>query len=162
MNALAIEKSAILFVCTGNTGRSPMAEGLANQVLHWPSLGYHAFSRGIKVNPAKRTPEVNAVTVMRQLGANIADGEAQSITLYDIGQAEWVLTMTLTQRNDVRALDPHAAAKIMTLSECANGTMHDIPDAYGHDMAVYRATRNQIATYLKIIQDKVLRVINDT
>lgn len=152
LSAYAQSQDAILMVCTGNTGRSPMAEALANQDLHFAAANHPAFSRGIHVNPQKTLPEAKAVTVMRQWGINIAQHRAQPITPQDIATAEMVLTMTAEQKATLIQQDPQAAGKIFTLSECATGKNHDVIDAYGKDLRVYRQTRDQIAGYLRLIK----------
>ncbi len=150
--AFALKPHPILMVCTGNTGRSPMAEAIANDLLAYPRLGYPAFSRGIHVNPHKTAREANAIIVMQALNVNIAAGHAQPITKADIAKSYWVLTMTEAQKLNVIALDPLAATKVLTLSECAIGQNDDILDAYGRDLTVYRNTREQITHYLQLIK----------
>ncbi len=152
ISAFAQTPQKILFVCGGNTGRSPMAEGLANDFFDFPSKNYDAFSRGVNVNPKETTPEVNAVKAMNELHISIQSHHATPVTISDINSAELVLAMTLVQKNKLLALDPSAGNKIFTLSQCANGTQHDIEDAYKKDLAFYRLTRMQIAEYIEMIE----------
>ncbi|MBP9725988.1 MAG: hypothetical protein KBD83_00775 [Gammaproteobacteria bacterium] len=151
----ASDTQRILFVCGGNTGRSPMAESLANEFFDFSTYGYEAFSRGVNVNPNEIMPEKNAVIVMHQWdnASNIDMHRAQSITISDIDSASIVLTMTAAQKERLLALDPHAANKIFMLSQCANGTLQDVSDMYGHDLAFYQETGKQIAHYLQLIKD---------
>jgi protein-tyrosine phosphatase len=142
----------ILFVCGGNTGRSPMAEGLANNFFNFPEQHYHAFSRGVNVNPKEISPETNSIKVMEELGISIKSHRATPVTLSDINSAKLVLTMTEAQKDKLLSLDPSASEKIYTLSQCANGTQQDISDAYGKNLAFYRQTRIQIAQYLEMIE----------
>jgi protein-tyrosine phosphatase len=144
----------ILFVCGGNTGRSPMAESLANNYFKFPQYGYNAFSRGINVNPDEIMPEQNAVTVMYEWSniSDIVDHRATPVTMADINQASVVLAMTVAQKEKLLALNPTAAHKIFTLSQCANGTSQDVNDMYGHDLAFYQKTSKQIADYLQLIK----------
>jgi protein-tyrosine-phosphatase len=157
--AWAEADQAISLVCTGNTGRSPMAEGLANQVLHFPQAGYPTFSRGVKVNPQHITPETDAVKAMRQVGVNIGAHRAKAVSVADIASAKLVLTMTQAQKASLLALDPSAADKVFSLSECANGTKQDVSDPYGHDMTAYRQARQQITRYLQQIQADDFRCV---
>lgn len=154
MNSYAFAENTqkILFVCGGNTGRSPMAEGLANQLFDFPKYHYDAFSRGVNVNPKEITPEVNAVKVMEELDISIQSHRATSVTIADINAAKLVLAMTEAQKKKLLALDPSASNKIYTLSQCANGTQHDIDDAYGKDLAFYHQTRIKIAEYIQMIE----------
>lgn len=160
--AFGLEKPAFLFVCTGNTGRSPMAEALANEVLHFDTQGYPTISRGLNVKPDKTSREANAITVMHELGANkLGTTQAQALSSADIQAATWVLTMTQAQKDQLLLRAPQARAKIKTLSECATGREQDVEDAYGHDVAFYRQTREQIATYLLAIEQHGFRCLAD-
>ncbi len=151
----ASDTQRILFVCGGNTGRSPMAESLANDFFNFSTYGYEAFSRGVNVNPNEVMPEKNAVIVMHQWDStsNIDTHRAKSITISDIDSASIVLTMTAAQKEKLLSLDPHAVNKIFMLSQCANGTSQDVSDMYGHDLAFYQKTGKQIAHYLQLIKD---------
>ena len=144
----------ILFVCGGNTGRSPMAESLANDYFNFSAAGYEAFSRGVYVNPSEIMPEKNAVTVMHQWSqlSNIDAHRAQSVTASDIDSANIVLTMTATQKEKLLSLDPHAAKKIFLLCQCADGSTQDVSDMYGHNLAFYQQISKQIAHYLQLIK----------
>ena len=153
LSALATTKPAFLFVCTGNTGRSPMAEALANDVLDFDASGYPDFSRGINVNSEKTARETNAIIVMKELGADISATEAKTVTGADINASTWVLAMTRAHKEQLIARAPSAAAKIKMLSECATGREQDIEDAYGQDLSFYRQTRDQMATYIADIQE---------
>lgn len=153
--ALADETPRILFVCGGNTGRSPMAESLANDYIHFPAAGYETFSRGLHVNPKETLPEKNAVTVMQQWTPNtrIGSHRATPITVADIQSADRVIAMTAAQKEALLKLDPASASKIWMMSQCANGTKQDIDDMYGHDLMVYQQTSKKMAYYLQLIKN---------
>lgn len=145
----------ILFICGGNTGRSPLAENLANDYYDFPKSGYIAFSRGVNVNPQERMPERNAVTVMRQWNplSRISMHRATSVTAMDISKSTIILTMTQAQKEKLRKLYPKAMNKIWMLSECANGIESDVNDMYGHDLDFYQQTSKKIADYIQLIQE---------
>ena len=152
--ALADNLQNILLVCGGNTGRSPMAESLANDYFHFSVDGYRAFSRGIHANPQQTMPEENAVIVMQQWKSTteIEKHRALPVTAEDIHVAAMVLTMTAAQKETLQLLYPSAAHKIWMLSQCATGLSQDVHDMYGHDLAFYQQTSQQIAHYLQLIQ----------
>lgn len=60
--------------------------------------------------------------------------------------------MTQAQKEKLLALDPHAAKKIFLLSQCADGSIQDVSDMYGHDLAFYQQTSKKIAHYLQLIK----------
>ena len=140
----------LLFICGGNTGRSPMAEGLVNaQLQKMHNHQYVAVSRGADVDPNAIMPEPNAVIAMQQKGIDISKHRAAEVTVADIDQATLVLTMTDVQKKTLIALDPKATAKIKTLSECASGVQQNVADPYGQALSVYVKTRNQIQGYIQ-------------
>lgn len=142
----------VLFVCGGNTGRSPMAQYLANDYFYFSKDGYIADSRGANVAPEELLPEANAVLVMQQLNIDIQKHRAQSVTLKDIESAKLVLVMTQSHKQKLLQMAPNAT-NIYLLSECATGNAIDVDDAYGQELKFYEKTRDTIAAYIKTIQE---------
>ncbi len=113
----------ILFVCTGNTCRSPLAAALAR------SRGVDAQSAGLMVWPGSpATPE--AVRAARRHGADLTGHQAQPVTEALMRQAEAVWVMTSGHEEALALRYPEYAAKVTVLEP-------SIPDPYGGDDAVY-------------------------
>ncbi len=155
----ASKADTVLFVCGGNTGRSPMAENLSNYYFAFPTHGNIADSRG--VNVSTREPESNAVIVMNEMRTDISAHEAESLTTADVYRAKIVLTMQLKHKEKILGTGPYTesgiapnAQNVLMLSECADGTQTDVPDAYGHDVDYYRMVRDQIKGYIQEIYDR--------
>lgn len=159
MSSFAFAEEKILFVCTGNTGRSVMAEYYANDYAQTQHLNIVADSAGVKINPNKATPEQFAITVMAQQGINIKDHIAKKIHKININDSKLVLVMTKKQKQALLKITPKAH-HIYTLNECAMGSKDDIADAYGKQMSIYIETRNQIEADIKKIYDNHGQCIN--
>ena len=113
----------ILFICTGNTSRSPLAAALAR------SRGIDAVSAGIMVYPGSpATPE--AVRAAKRHGADLTQHQAQPVTEELLKKADQVWVMTPDHWDALNARFPELAAKADVLSPA-------IPDPYGGDDAVY-------------------------
>lgn len=110
----------ILFVCSGNTCRSPMAEVLLRNKLaahssEWAkdtvvsSAGISAFSG----EPASE----NAAAAMKNRDLDLAGHQSKLLEAADIINADLVITMTRTHKKAVLALVPQALNKVYTLAE---------------------------------------------
>jgi protein-tyrosine phosphatase len=156
---IAFAQDKITFVCTGNTGRSVMAEYLANYTYAFPTHGYSAQSRAVSIDRDEITPEQNADIVMNDISVNISEHRAKAIQQSDIGSSKLILTMTNAHKDKLLQEFPNAK-NIHTLAECATGQHTDVFDAYGKDVDFYIKTRDQIQSYIKDIVDNKMVCIN--
>ncbi len=133
-------RTTILFVCSGNTCRSPMAEALARQILaeklHVPEpelekKGISVISAGSFAMPgARATPA--AVEAVREMGADLTRHRSRPLTVELIHQADRIYTMGRSHARDVKSLVPSAADKVATLDP-----ERDIDDPIGSDLTTY-------------------------
>jgi len=136
-------KMHIIFVCTGNTCRSPMAEALLRKKTKLHTVS----SAGLSVSFPSPAAE-NAVAVMQEHGLDISAHRARPLTAEDIKQADLILTMTSGHRSILTAVFPEAAEKTFTLCEYA-GTPGDIDDPFGGDMDTYRRCAAALAARIE-------------
>lgn len=138
----------ILFVDTGNTGRSLMAEVLARDLAARRGLAAAVISRGLDVDPFDAAPEANAAALLARRGFRVAGHEARPLEARDVAHADLVLTMTAAHRARVLAAWPQAGGKVFTLAAYATGAEADVPDAWGKPMAAYLGVLEQLDRYL--------------
>lgn len=131
----------ILFVCTGNTCRSPMAEAIFN---HLHTEAAFARSAGLAAFEGSRA----AGNTLKVLDENKIrkNHRARQVGEQDVLAADYIFTMTQGHKVMLMDLYPAAADKIFTLKEFVNGkgSDPDIRDPFGGDVAVYRDTFREL------------------
>lgn len=134
----------VLFVCTGNTCRSPMAAALYNQI--YKDGG--ADSAGICVMTPMPAAE-NAIQVMREFGADLKKHRAKQVSAALIRSADVILTMTKHHKQILSAQFPDSAEKIRILGE-EKGV--EIADPFGGSMEAYRLCAKTMEALIREIK----------
>ena len=137
----------ILFICTGNTCRSPMAEGLCNKILKDKNIkNVEVKSAGISTLP-NMPPSKNAVLTLQKYGIDISTHRTIELCNKLLKEADQIFVMTSGHYNQLINQYPEFAHKISMLSE------NDISDPYGLSLAEYERCAGEIEqSLLKIIQ----------
>ncbi len=157
----------ILFVCTGNVCRSPMAEGLFRRAVHGRNE-YRALSAGLGAAEGL-PPSAFAVQAMKELGIDITDLRSRMLTADLIRQADFIIGMTHSHVDTLTLLYPQAAEKTFLLREfddTLDTFEKDISDPIGGSYEVYLNCRDQleqgIASLLRFIEQHDLSVSMNT
>jgi glycine hydroxymethyltransferase len=148
---------SVLFVCTGNICRSPIAEGLFRRLtgnrrdIEVASAGVHAV-RG-------QPPSLYAVEVCAEEGTNISSLRSQPLTGALVDQATHIFAMTGAHVETIQTLFPQSAEKTFLLREFEEpGTTvwRDVPDPIGLGREVYedcaRIIKNALPGVLAFVE----------
>src|SRR5580692_5668082 len=135
----------ILFVCTGNVCRSPMAEGIFRHVMKG-RRDINVMSAGIGAMDGQ-PPSPYAVQAVRELGIDISRQRSRQLTPELVQQADYIFGMTHSHVDTIFLLYPKAAEKTFLLREF-DDTLDifekDISDPIGGSYEVYLNCRDQI------------------
>lgn len=130
-------KQKVLFLCTGNSCRSQMAEGLLR---HIGGSHFEAYSAGTKpsfVNP-------KAIQAMQELGLDISTHQSQSVDEFLDTGIDWVISVC----DNAKESCPVFPGEVQRLHH----SFFDPADAEGTDeevLAVFRKVRNEIESYIQ-------------
>ncbi|MGI6498647.1 MAG: low molecular weight protein arginine phosphatase [Oscillospiraceae bacterium] len=131
----------ILFVCTGNTCRSAMAEGICNAMAKEQGWNLRAISCGLAAFSGD-PPTEQAAEAARRYGADLKGHRARPLTARLVDGADVVYCMTRQQKRTLLGAVPEADGKVFCLAE------EDISDPFGGSRAVYEQTAEEIARSL--------------
>jgi glycine hydroxymethyltransferase len=145
LQPVATSMKTILFVCTGNVCRSPMAEGILRHALRGRG-DYRIVSAGLGAAEGQ-PPSPYAVQALRELGIDISALRSRMLTAEMVREADYILGMTHSHIDTVMILFPYAAEKTFLLrefDETLDTFEKDISDPIGGSYEVYLNCRDQI------------------
>lgn len=153
----------ILFVCTGNICRSPIAEGLFRRLIgnrkdiEVASAGVHAVTG--------QSPSAHAIEVCAQEGVDIRGQRSQPLTAALIQRATHIFAMTGAHVEAIQMLFPNAAEKIFLLREferAGETSWRDVPDPIGLGRDVYttcaETIKNALPSVLAFVEESEVAV----
>jgi len=141
----------VLFVCTGNTCRSPMAEALFRQATD----GRHDFetaSAGVHASSGESASK-HAVEACKQLNISLQKHSSQQLTKALADWATHIFCMTSGHRDALEDEFPEAAHKANLVCDFDPALPAQVPDPIGQGLAAYISTRDVLRRAIPSILD---------
>ena len=141
------KQKTVVFVCTGNTCRSPMAEAVFRSEIKRRQVDAVAYSAGISARGGD-TENINekSVSVLLENGLSVENFHARRLDADTLAEASCIVCMTDEQRDLLMELRWEVLRKV-GIEEIENNVLsfsdvcgYEIPDPYGGDMELYRKT----------------------
>jgi len=147
----------ILFVCTGNTCRSPLAEALLQQELKNKELGFklQVSSAGLVVCAGERIAENVVKLLQEEQIEHDFQRHAKQLDQELIKDADLILTMTADQLQQVALCFPESSSRVYLLTAYSGLEPFDIEDPYGKSPEKYHQAMEEIRLALKNLITKL-------
>ena len=136
----------ILFVCTGNTCRSPMAQGIAEKICGDKGYDFQISSAGLFINDIDGVSE-NAVEVMNEIGVDISTHSPTQLTPDIIEESDVIVPMTDSHAQSLIRIGVDGS-KLRQMSE-------QIPDPYMQSRDVYRECRDKLTKCITQLLEQI-------
>ena len=146
----------ILFVCSGNTCRSPMAEGLLSAMLKELDISnIYVSSAGLFTSDGI-FPSHNAQAAAGEFGADISLQQSRQFNQNIADNADVILCMTRTHKRHILEGFAISSDKVFTVAEYALENDEDIPDPFGGDLETYMKCAEDLMFLLEAISERLI------
>jgi protein-tyrosine-phosphatase len=144
----------ILFVCTGNTCRSPLAEGLARRIAQRRGLTDVTISSA-GISAWENCPASDgSVLVGMERQVDLTNHRARVLTPEIVSHADLIFVMTPSHLDPVKQMG--GRGKVHVLDAYASGTAGEgISDPYGGDLSAYREAADALELHLEKVFDRL-------
>lgn len=149
----------ILFVCTGNICRSPLAEGILRDKLQHINFHAEVDSCGFESYHAGDRPDERAVKVARLRGIDISSHQARLFNINDFERFDYIYAMDSSHYNNIMRLAKNNAHKIKVdylLNVLYPGQNLGVMDPWYHDIKAFERVYLQLDEVCTQLTNKLI------
>lgn len=140
----------VLFVCSGNTCRSPMAEGVFRKMLEERGLESKVFCQSAGLSAVDGEPAAeNAILACREIGVDLTEHRARKLTGEELAVWDFYFAMTPTHAYILERAGAPATHIYLPSREIA--------DPFGQDLETYCNCRDRLRTELRVFLERLER-----
>ena len=145
----------LLFVCTGNTCRSPMAAAIARSAIARRGWGHvEVGSAGVAAQPGSPASD-HVAPVLAELGIHLGDHAARELSTELVEWADSILVMSPGHLSAVAAAGGADKAALITDFLEGDEGGRPVADPIGGDLDTYRVARDQLAHAIEAVLDRL-------
>jgi protein-tyrosine-phosphatase len=145
----------ILFVCTGNTCRSPLAEALARRVLVERALaGVEVGSAGTSAWDGAPASD-GALLIGMERGLDLSQHRAQMLTRELVRDSDLILAMGPHHLERIEALGGSGRAFLLTDYASRGASSRPVNDPIGGELELYRVTADELDVEIRRVFDRI-------
>lgn len=155
------QEKLVVFVCTANVCRSPMAEKLFEDALNQSKITkkVRVFSAGISAMDGDQASD-NSIQACQEFDLDISDHRSAALTRATLENASAIFCMTESHRALLNMyFEVPESTSIFLMREFIEQGSKELPDPYGQDMEVYRECRDRMKEALPSLLDWVEKTL---
>lgn len=146
----------LLFVCTGNTCRSPLAESIARQLVHERQLrDIEIRSAGTSANSNSPASDGSLLVALEE-GLDLSAHRATELTTELVNWSDIVLVMSSQHLERIQDLGGAKKSYMLTDFASRGENSRPIGDPFGGDLQVYRETFSELVQEIGDVLDRVV------